>query len=200
LPAPRSRRNARPIYRIDATAIDRGAIAPDETCEAAGVGPIGIAEVLDLTRSDAFKTVVATHPDDPTRIVAIANIGRRPLHPATLLADLHQIIRDRGVDPTTIVNTKHRATALQEAAVMWQSGGRCQIRGCTSGTGRLEIDHVDPYATSRHTTLHHLALLCGHCHDLKTHQHWTVGPMAPDGTRDLRPPDRPAGPDPPDTG
>ena len=194
LPKERSRRNARPIYRIDAPVIDRGEVLPGERCEAAGIGPINVSDAVELTTSDSFKVVVATDPDDHTRIVALAQLGRRPLDPATLLDDLRSAIDTKGIDVAALVNPEHRPTAAQESAVMWLSGGRCQIRGCTSGTGRLEIDHVDPYATSRHTTLEHLALLCGHCHDLKTYQAWTVGPLQPDGKRELTPPPPPPPP------
>ncbi|HEY6532243.1 MAG TPA: HNH endonuclease signature motif containing protein, partial [Acidimicrobiales bacterium] len=195
----RSRRNARPIYRIDATAIDRGQVLPGERCEAAGVGPIGVTDAVELTVSDAFKVVVATDPDDHNRISSIAQLGRKALDPATLIDDLRSAIETKGIDVAALINPEHRPTAAQESAVMWLSGGRCQIGGCTSGTGRLEIDHVDPYATSRHTTLEHLALLCGHCHDLKTYDGWTVGPLGPDGKRDLTPPPPRAHPPPPDT-
>ena len=198
-PKIRSRRNARPIYRIDATAIGRGEVLAGERCEAAGIGPIGIDDAIALTTSDAFKAVVATDPDDHNRIVSIAHLGHKPLNPETLMDDLRSAIATRGIDVAALVNPEHRPTAVQQSAVMWISGGRCQIRGCTSGTGRLEIDHVDPYATSRHTTLEHLALLCGHCHDRKTHQGWTVGPLAPDGKRDLIPPRPPGSRPPPDT-
>jgi hypothetical protein len=199
LPKERSRRNARPIYRIDATVIDRGQIAKGERCEAAGIGPISVADAMALTTSDAFKVVVATDPDDHDQIVSLAQLGRRALDPTTLLDDLRSAIDTRGIDVAALVNPKHQPTAAQESAVMWLSGGRCQIRGCTSGTGRLEIDHVEPYADSHHTTLEHLALLCGHCHDLKTYQGWTVGPLDPDGKRDLTPPPPPSSRPPPDT-
>jgi hypothetical protein len=195
----RSRRNARPIYRIDAPAVERGRVRPGERCEAAGAGPIGIDDAIALTTSDAFKAVVATDPNDHNRIVSIAHLGHKPLDPVTLLDDLRAAIEARGIDVASVVNPEHRPTATQQSAVMWLSGGRCQIRGCTSGTGRLEIDHVDPYATSRHTTLEHLALLCGHCHDLKTYDGWTVGPLEPDGRRALSPPPPPTAQPPPDT-
>ena len=45
-PKIRSRRNARPIYRIDANAIDRGHALPGERCEAAGIGPISIGDAI----------------------------------------------------------------------------------------------------------------------------------------------------------
>jgi len=199
-PKLRSRRDTTVLYRVDGTAADRGHTLPGERCEIPGTGPVPLDEVLALGGTDAAKVVVVTDPDDHTRIQAIATLGHTPLPAADLMAHLRRVVTDRGVDVAALVHDGRKPTAAQVSAVMWLSGGRCQIRGCTSGTGRLEIDHVDPWATSGHTTLHHLALLCGHCHDLKTHQGWTVGLLRPDGKRDLAPPDRPAGPDPPDTG
>jgi hypothetical protein len=198
LPPSRSRRNTKIHYRIDATAAQRGHTLPGERCEIAGVGPVPASEIHALTRSDAFKTVVVTDPDDHTHVVAVAHLGHQPLDPDTLTADLHTAIDTRGVDVATLVHTGRHPTAAQTTAIEWLSGGHCQIHGCTSGTGRLEIDHIEPWAHTHRTVLADLALLCGHHHDLKTRHHWTIGPLHPNGTRHLTPP--PArDPDPPDT-
>jgi hypothetical protein len=200
LPPSRSRRNTKIHYRIDATAAQRGHTLPGERCEIAGVGPIPASEIHALTRSDAFKTVIVTDPHDHTRIHTIAHLGHQPLNPHTLTADLHTAIDTRGVDVATLVHTGRHPTAAQTTAIEWLSGGHCQIHGCTSGTGRLEIDHIEPWADTHRTELHQLALLCGHHHDLKTRHHWTIGPLHPNGTRHLTPPPQPEPPgDPPDT-
>jgi hypothetical protein len=200
LPPSRSRRNTKIHYRIDATAAQRGHTTPSERCEIAGIGPVPASEIHALTRSDAFKTVIVTDPHDHTHVVAVAHLGHRPLNPHTLLEDLHTAIDTRGVNVAALVHTGRHPTAAQTTAIEWLSGGHCQIHGCTSGTGRLEIDHIEPWAHTHRTELHQLALLCGHHHDLKTHHNWTIGPLHPNGTRHLTPPpDPPTGPDPPDT-
>jgi hypothetical protein len=201
----RSRRNTKIHYRIDATAAQRGHTTPGERCEIAGLGPIPASDIHALTRSDAFKTVIVTDPHDHTKIVSVAHLGHQPLNPHTLLEDLHTAINTRGVNVATLLHTGRQPTATQTTAIEWLSGGHCQIHGCTSGTGRLEIDHIEPWADTHRTELHQLALLCGHHHDLKTRHNWTIGPLHPNGTRHLAPPpardpDPPPGPDPPDTG
>jgi hypothetical protein len=204
MPPSRSRRNTKIHYRIDATAAQRGHTTPGERCEIAGVGPVPASEIHALTRSDAFKTVIATDPHDHTNIISVTHLGHRPLNPHTLLDDLHTAAETRGVDVATLVHRGRHPTAAQTTAIEWLSGGHCQIHGCTSGTGRLEIDHIEPWADTHHTELHQLALLCGHHHDLKTRHNWTIGPLHPNGTRHLTPPpardpNPPPGPDPPDT-
>jgi hypothetical protein len=200
LPPSRSRRNTKIHYRIDATAAQRGHTTPGERCEIAGVGPIPASDIHALTRSDAFKTVIVTDPHDHTKIVSVAHLGHQPLNPHTLLEDLHTAINTRGVNVATLLHTGRQPTATQTTAIEWLSGGHCQIHGCTSGTGRLEIDHIKPWAHTHRTELHQLALLCGHHHDLKTRHNWTIGPLHPNGTRHLTPPPQPEPPsDPPDT-
>jgi hypothetical protein len=200
LPPSRSRRNTKIHYRIDATAAQRGHTTRGERCEIAGIGPIPASEIHALTRSDAFKTVIVTDPHDHTHVVAVAHLGHRPLDPDTLTADLRAAVDARGVDVAALVHTGRHPTAAQTTAIEWLSGGHCQIHGCTSGTGRLEIDHIEPWTDTHRTELHQLALLCGHHHDLKTRHNWTIGPLHPNGTRHLTPPPQPEPPgDPPDT-
>jgi hypothetical protein len=202
----RTRWNQKVLVRVDDSAAQRGHPVAGERCEIAHVGPISAAEVRDLLASDAAKAVVVTDPHDHTHVVAVAHLGHQPLDPATLLRDLRAAVDARGVDVAALVHTGRHPTAAQTTAIEWLSGGHCQIHGCTSGTGRLEIDHIEPWADTHRTELHQLALLCGHHHDLKTHHHWTVGPLHPNGTRHLTPPpppeppgDPPPGSDPPDT-
>jgi hypothetical protein len=48
---------------------------------------------------------------------------------------------------------------------------------------------VQEWAASGHTTLDELACVCGHHHDLKTHNGYRFGPLGPNGKRRLIPPD-----------
>jgi hypothetical protein len=93
-----------------------------------------------------------------------------------------------GVDIRSIVHMGRSPIELQRTALQWQTAGGCAIEGCSS-TARLEIDHVQEWAASGHTTLDELACVCGHHHDLKTHNGYRFGPLGPNGKRRLIPPD-----------
>jgi hypothetical protein len=63
----------------------------------------------------------------------------------------------------------------------------------------LEIDHVAEWSATGRTTLDELARVCGHHHDLKTHNGYRFGPLGSNGKRRLIAPDARPG-DSPDTG
>ena len=64
--------------------------------------------------------------------------------------------------------------------------------GCNNR--RMEIDHTNEFAKTKHTTTDELAKPCTHCHDLRTNHGYTYGPIDPlTGKRPLYPPNR-AGP------
>ena len=136
--------------------------------------------------------MIATATDDDTEIESIAHLGRRPLGSPTLVDDLAAAIVTNGCDIRSVVHLGRKPTALQVTALEWISGGRCQIRGCTTNHNRLEIDHDPPWEQTQRTVLDELTLAGGHEHDLKTHRGFGFGPLNPDGTRELIPP-RPPG-------
>jgi len=61
------------IALIDVTALNRGRVEGDETCEIAGVGPVAVSEVRRLL-SDAFLTVVFRKGTD---ICNVTHLGRQ---------------------------------------------------------------------------------------------------------------------------
>jgi hypothetical protein len=107
-------------------------------------------------------------------------------------------IATEGVDIRSIVHLGRQPIELQRTALQWQTAGTCAIEGCSS-TARLEIDHVAEWSTTGRTTLDELARVCGHHHDLKTHNGYRFGPIGDNGKRPLIAPDARPG-DTPDTG
>jgi hypothetical protein len=197
-PTRRIRWNQKVLIRVDGTAAARGEARPGERCEIAGVGPISGGDVSELLDSDALKAVVVTDPDDHTAVQTVAHLGRAPIDPATLPETIARAVADRGVDVVSLVHQGRRPTAAQVTAIEWISGGQSQIRGSAGGNGRLEIDHEPPWEQTHRTVLSELTLATGHEHDRKTYQGWTLGPLGPDGRRELSPPAPRAQP-PPDT-
>ncbi|MCU0309575.1 MAG: HNH endonuclease [Acidimicrobiales bacterium] len=100
-----------------------------------------------------------------------------------------------GVDIRAVAHLGRRPLAQQITALQWIHGDRCAVQGCARTTN-LEIDHVEPWARTRRTTLDELAPLCPHHHDLKTFQGFTLGPLDADGRRALSPPLVPPAPNP----
>jgi hypothetical protein len=78
-----------------------------------------------------------------------------------------------------VIHLGRQATALQRS-YLEALGWRCARPGCGATHG-LEIDHVDDWARTRHTTIDALALFCGHDHDLKTHHGYRL--TGPPGDR-----------------
>jgi hypothetical protein len=95
-----------------------------------------------------------------------------------------------GTQIDKVIHHGRRPTALQRTALKWDTGGTCVVEGCTNAL-RTEIDHVDPWASSKVTQLKDLAGPCKHCHDLKTHNGHTLSPRLPNGKRRLIPPRHP---------
>lgn len=63
------------IVRVDATALDRGALAEGEVCEIAGRGPIPVGDAWRMIDGDAFVAAIATDGTDITKLV---HLGRKP--------------------------------------------------------------------------------------------------------------------------
>jgi len=67
---------------------------------------------------------------------------------------------------------------------MWMSP-TCSVEGCNRA--RIEIDHSEPWARTRHTRLAELNPLCGFDHGLKTRLDYAL--VAGSGKRPFVPPD-----------
>ena len=68
----------------------------------------------------------------------------------------------------------------------------CTREDCTR-TQRLENDHREDWARTKHNRLDESDPLCGHDHDLKTYFGWAL--VAGTGKRPMVPPDDPRHPD-----
>ncbi len=78
----------------------------------------------------------------------------------------------------------------QKIALLWQSPC-CSVEGCTRT--RIEFDHREPWARTKHTRLGELDCLCAFHHDLKHRDGW--GLVGGTGNRAMVPPDHPDHPE-----
>ena len=105
----------------------------------------------------------------PGETCEIAGVGHVPVSVARDLfgdALLKIVIRD-GIDIRTVVHAGRHPNAAQRTAVFVRDGGRCVRPACHRPIA--EVDHIDEYRATHHTTLDELAGLCVHDHRLKTH-------------------------------
>jgi len=100
-----------------------------------------------------------------------------------------QLVITRGVDVLNVTHLGRGPTAAQKIALAWASPG-CTVEGCWRT--RVEHDHRQPWAQTRHTRLDELDPLCEFHHDLKTRHGWAL--IAGTGKRPMVPPDDPRNP------
>ncbi len=103
----------------------------------------------------------------------IAGVGPVPVRVARdLLGDaILKLVITKGVDVANVVHLGRGPTAAQRIALLW-SAPKCANQACSSRF--VQIDHRDPWAVTRHTTLRELDPLCPHCHRLKTDCGWSL--------------------------
>jgi hypothetical protein len=121
----------------------------------------------------------------------IAGVGPIPVSGAKELlgeAIVKLIITD-GVDVLNVTHLGRGPTAAQRAALLWMNP-TCSVDGCHRT--RVEWDHREPWAQTRHTRLDELDPLCSFHHDLKTRIGWALA--LGKGKRAFVPPDDPRHP------
>ncbi|HSK28227.1 MAG TPA: HNH endonuclease signature motif containing protein [Jiangellales bacterium] len=103
----------------------------------------------------------------------IAGVGPVPVEVARgLLGDaVLKLVITRGVDVLNVTHLGRGPTAAQRVALAWQSP-TCAVEGCWRR--RVEIDHREEWARTRHTRLDELDPLCAQHHDLKTRFGWAL--------------------------
>ena len=97
----------------------------------------------------------------------VAGVGPIPVSGARELlgeAIVKLVITD-GVDVLNVTHLGRGPTAAQRAALLWTNPS-CSVDGCHRT--RVEWDHREPWAQTRHTRLDELDPLCSFHHDLKT--------------------------------
>ena len=100
-----------------------------------------------------------------------------------------------GVDVRTLAHAG-RAPTMRQWLVLYAGGAVCGTTGC-GRRENLQADHIPEFSKTKRTTVEELRLECPVCHDLKSNHGHTDGPLQPDGTRPLIPPQHPRAPDDP---
>jgi hypothetical protein len=146
-----------------------------------------------------LESLLADDVDPGGEVCHIAGVGPVAASVARDLfgdALLKIVIRD-GVDIRTVVHPGRHPTAAQRTAILVRDRGRCVRPTCRRPIA--QIDHIDDWNRTLHTTLDELAGLCVHCHRLETHRghRYRHGERGwewhrPDGTVEYQhpPPDR----------
>jgi uncharacterized protein DUF222 len=121
----------------------------------------------------------------------ITGLGPIPATTAReLLGDaILELVITKGVDVLHVTHLGRGPTAAQRVALLWSSPG-CSVEGCPRT--RIEIDHREPYAKTRHTKLEELDPFCGLHHHQKHHHGWSL--VEGTGKRAFVPPDDPRHP------
>jgi hypothetical protein len=148
------------------------------------------AKDLGLIRVDYETLVRGAVEGEET--CEIAGLGPIPVRIArALLGDaILKLVITKGVDVINVTHLGRSVTIWQQVALWWQSH-MCTRLGCTR-THRLENDHREDWAKTKHTRLDEIDRLCNHDHHLKTHCGWSL--VKGKGRRAMVPPDDPRHP------
>jgi Domain of unknown function (DUF222) len=154
------------------------------------IGPRGIPErYLALLRVDIEALRRGALVTD--ELCEIRGVGPIPVPVAEGLLGkaILKLVITRGVDVLNVTHLGRGPTIAQKIALAWQTP-TCTVQGCWRV--RVEHDHRQPWAETRHTRLDELDPLCDYHHDLKTRHSWTLVPGS--GKRPFVPPDDPSHP------
>ena len=137
--------------------------------------PTGRTQTKVIVRVD-WAALRRGHPEGD-EMCDIAGLGPIPVAVVReLLADdpFVAAVLTEGTDVRSVTHFGRRATALMRTALEWTDQG-CAVLGCPN-QARLEIDHTEEWARTRHTRLDELDLLCRHHHRQKTHDGYRLEP------------------------
>jgi hypothetical protein len=118
----------------------------------------------------------------------IAGLGPVPISTARgLLGEgVLKLVVTKGEDVVNVTHLGRGPKVAQKIALLWQSPC-CSVEGCTRT--RLEFDHREPWAKTKHTKLGELDGLCAFHHALKHRDGWSL--VDGTGKRPMVPPDHP---------
>ena len=140
-------------------------------------------------RLDASEAALARGYTEPGERCEITGVGPVPVTIArSLLSDARITVFARRGNHVVEVSPPTRTIPAKLRRRLERLYPVCGNQGCQNDQ-RLEIDHVEPFATGGPTDEHNCWRLCPHCHHLKTHYHWNV--TGEPGARRLVPPDDP---------
>jgi hypothetical protein len=148
------------------------------------------AKYLGLIRVDQPALTRGAVEGDET--CEIAGLGPIPVSTAReLLGDaILKLVITKGVDVANVTHLGRSVTVAQQIALWWQAR-ICTRIDCTR-TERLENDHREEWAKTKHTRLDEIDQLCKSDHWLKTHKGWAL--VVGKGRRAFVPPDDPRHP------
>ena len=128
---------------------------------------------------------------DGQELCEIAGVGPVPVSVARdLLGEaIAKLVITNGVDVANVTHLGRGPTTAQKIALMW-TNPTCTAEGCHRR--RIEYDHREPWAQTRHTRLDELDPLCDYHHDLKTRLGWAL--VTGNGKRAFVPADDPRHP------
>jgi hypothetical protein len=147
---------------------------------------------IDWTAATRGHTLPTDHPDsdgveETCDIVGIGpvpvSVVRRVLEDDPIIA----IVLTEGTDIRAVTHLGRKATAHMRTCLEWAQHG-CSVLGCPN-TGRLELDHNQPWTTTHHTRLDQPDWLCHTHHQQKTHDGHRLEPGT--STRRFLPPPDP---------
>src|SRR5579884_2300254 len=118
----------------------------------------------------------------------VAGLGPVPIPTARdLLGEsILKLVVTKGEDVANATHLGRGPKVAQKIALLWQSPC-CNVEGCSRT--RSDVDHREPWASTRHTRLDELDPLCGFHHDLKHRDDWAL--VDGTGKRARVPPDHP---------
>ncbi|HEX4776978.1 MAG TPA: DUF222 domain-containing protein [Acidimicrobiia bacterium] len=121
----------------------------------------------------------------------IAGVGPVPVKTARALLgeSILKLVVTKGEDVVNVTHLGRGPKVAQKIALLWQSPC-CTAEGCTRT--RIEFDHREPWAETKHTRLDELDALCTFHHDLKHRDEWSL--VEGTGKRPMVPPYHPSHP------
>jgi hypothetical protein len=183
------REESRGAYAFDAL-IEMARRAAGDGAHPDGRKPSTRPQLLSLVRVDHAALVRGQVEGD--EVCEITGLGPIPVRVAReLLGDaVVKLVLTNGVDVANVTHLGRGPTVAQKIALWWRTP-QCTSLDCTR-VQRIQFDHRKEWHKTHHTRLDEGDGLCGHCHDLKTHDGWAL--VEGTGKRPLVPPDDPRHP------